>query len=69
MRIEDQSVIFDNLVRPSEDLVGDTKPVRAKVPEFSAPNAKGMLREVADFQEVGKIGLATGQSFRQRMIS
>jgi len=69
MRREGDLVIFDNLVRPSEELVGETKPVRARVPRFTAPNAKGELREVANFEEVGQIAKAAGKSFRRAFSS
>ena len=63
MQIQGDLIVFDNLVRPSEEIVGATRPVQAKVPTFSAANAKGDLREVKDFQDVGAIAHEAGKIF------
>ncbi len=63
MEIKDDLIVFNNLVRPSDDIVGETRPVKAKVPKFSAPNAEGNLRAVKDFREVGTIAREAGEKF------
>lgn len=65
MRNEDGVYVFDNLVRPDEEIVGTTRPVRVKVPSFSASNAKGDLRPVENFDEVTKIANECGSHFRK----
>ncbi len=63
MEIRGDLIVFNNLVRPSDEIVGETKPVMAKARKFSAPNAEGNLRAVKDFREVGTIAREAGEKF------
>lgn len=56
MKIEKGVIIFENLVRPSSETVGEKAPIKAKSRPFVASNAKGSARKVEDLHEVQSIG-------------
>ncbi|VAX06114.1 hypothetical protein MNBD_GAMMA26-925 [hydrothermal vent metagenome] len=58
MRIEDDVIYFDNLVRPDRDMVGETKPVTARVvtDPFQAANAPGDFREIDGIEGAAVLG-------------
>jgi len=67
VRIEQDSIYFDNLVRPDPDMVGKTKHLVAIIPAetaFVATNAPGKFREVENFIAAETLGKETADSVK-----
>ena len=59
-----QYITFDNLLAASSGPIGDEKKVQIVKPEkFVAANAKGGLRSVETFEEVGTIAERSAAGF------
>lgn len=67
MAAAEEIIVFDNLVRPTNDLVGDYRAISAKAPEpFVASNAPGMPADIGeDLASVGKIASHSARVFRE----
>ena len=75
MRVDRENgvIIFEHLSQPDNAMVGETVPVKVKVPQFSSSNARGETRkiegsdELMQLQEVERMGKASGVLFNRLM--
>lgn len=65
MRIEGEYIVFENLSQPSSSIVGEKESVRAKTPSFVSSNAKGVIRKVADIENVESLGKLASEQLKK----
>jgi hypothetical protein len=64
---EQDVIVFDNLFRPTGNVVGELQPVKAVRPTtepFVSPNAAGDIREVNELDDIKKCASHSGTNLK-----
>lgn len=56
MRIEGDVIYYDHLSQANPDVIGDQRPVKAKIPSFRQSNTPGETHNVDDYLHAEKVG-------------
>ena len=64
-----EAVIFFENLKQRTDVIGEYKVVSAKAKPFVSKNAKGTLRQITDYKEVGDLAYAAGMKLKQRLAN
>ena len=66
---DNEVIVFDNLRHQSNVVGEDFENVKVKIKPFNASNAKGVLREVDDLDEVRQMAISAAEETKKLMTS